>query len=700
MQPLTKIVCPHCHAILKSSKPLRPGKQVNCLKCRAPFSVSPSDLVAVGSVQEILVSASLAEDADQVELALDAADDSFGAGVERQAEIPVGVLERPVVSKGPASAPYLPPPVAKSAVPIAAPFLPPPAQNRGAAAAAFAGLLVLLGCGAFLAWYCWQRNSDAEEQTAYNANLPTPEGIAAGKGEPPNQENPVPSPKENVPKLGPKTKPAKIEEPKKQEPEPKKTIKKRIKPPPQVEMISFTLPEGEQARVNEAIKRGVEYIKGQQLPTGTWMTGPHTVGYAALPGLTLLECQVPAKDPAVQKAAVHVRSHCESLTDTYDLSLAILFLDRLGERKDRGLIQVLALRLVAGQRASGGWDYQCPLLSVPEMNQLMLFLHQTRPKAATLLYPLPKDSKSGMRDPLRKPGSEDFPNPLSKDKSSTKPGKDKDTRFIPPGDDANNREADPKKPAGTKPKVLPKGAPPAFVPPNLKNQPGFAKHGKRKMLSGRDDNSNTQFALLALWAARRHDVPTENSLILAQKRFQTTQNSDGGWGYVPRFGSADAMTGVGLLGLAIGHGASEKGILAAIDARANKSPAKANLQDPIIVKGLQAFGNYIGKDDPNNKNPAMVNCYFLWTLERVAMIYNLRTIGNKDWYRWGVHILLPNQNDNGSWFGGQYPGATPNLDTCFALLFLKRSNLVRDLTENLDLLLAITDPDAERSKKR
>src|SRR5262245_2158424 len=236
MQPLTKIVCPHCHAILKSSKPLRPGKQVSCLKCRAPFSVSPSDLVAVGSAQEILVSASLAEDAGQVELALEAADDAFGTGMERQTEIPVGVLERPVpvVNIAPASAPYLPPPVAKSAVPIAAPFLPPPAPNRGAAAAAFAALLVLLGCGAFLAWYCWQRNSDAEEQIAYNPNLPAPAGIGAGKGEPPNQEEVTPSSKENVPNIGPKTKPAKIEEPEKQEAEPKKTIKKRVKPPPQV----------------------------------------------------------------------------------------------------------------------------------------------------------------------------------------------------------------------------------------------------------------------------------------------------------------------------------------------------------------------------------------------------------------------------------------------------------------------------------
>jgi hypothetical protein len=714
MQSLTKLVCPHCHAILKSNKPLRPGKQVSCLKCRAPFSVSPSDLVAVGSVQEILVSASLADDADQVELAFDIADDvgqdsnpavpemarleSYPTPPER---IPVGVLERPVPvsNKGLAPAPYFPPPVAKSAVPIAAPFSPPPAKNHGTVVAAFAGLLVILGCGAFLAWYCLQRNADGEEPIAYNSNTPVLEVVKNPKPNP-DQQEPIHEPKAKTPQIDPKTKPASFEEPSKPEPEPKKTIiKKRLKPPPPLEMISFNLPEAEQAKVNEAIKRGVAFLKSQQLPSGTWSPGHHSVGYAALPGLTLLECQVPAADLAVQKAAYHVRTQSLSLTDTYDLSLAILFLDRLGERKDRLLIQQLALRLVAGQKPSGGWDYLCPLLSDPEMNQLMLFLHQTRPKTATLLYPLPKDSRNKLTDPLQKPGSDPLPNLVPKDKAQEKPGKGKDTKLIP-GDNSNpDSPADPPKKTGTKPKVLPKGSPPTFVPPNLKNPPAFAKQGKRLSFSARTDNSNTQFALLALWAARRHAVPTENTLTLAQKRFQATQNSEGGWGYVPQFGSTDAMTGVGLLGLAMGHGVSERGMLAAVDARANKN-TKANLQDLEIQKGLQAFGKYIGTPDPDNKHPGMVNCYYLWTLERVGMIYNLQTIGNKDWYRWGVYILLPNQAKDGSWFGGHYPGASPNLDTCFALLFLKRSNLVRDLTENLDLLLAITDPDAAKPKKR
>ncbi len=58
------------------------------------------------------------------------------------------------------------------------------------------------------------------------------------------------------------------------------------------------------------------------------------------------------------------------------------------------------------------------------------------------------------------------------------------------------------------------------------------------------------------------------------------------------------------------------------------------------------------------------------------MIYGLKTIGKKDWYAWGSQILLDHQNEDGSW-QGKYGGG---IDTCFALLFLQRANVARDLT--------------------
>src|SRR5207248_841449 len=70
----------------------------------------------------------------------------------------------------------------------------------------------------------------------------------------------------------------------------------------------------------------------------------------------------------------------------------------------------------------------------------------------------------------------------------------------------------------------------------------------------------------------------------------------------------------------------------------------------------------------------------LWSLERVAVDLSMETIGGKNWYDWGAEVLLKNQESNGSWQGayGQY-GA----DTCFALLFLRRANLAKDLSASL-----------------
>jgi hypothetical protein len=75
----------------------------------------------------------------------------------------------------------------------------------------------------------------------------------------------------------------------------------------------------------------------------------------------------------------------------------------------------------------------------------------------------------------------------------------------------------------------------------------------------------------------------------------------------------------------------------------------------------------------------MQNLYFLWSVERVGVLYNLATIGTKDWYRWGAEILVANQQQAGHWDKGGYHGADPTIDTCLALLFLKRANLATDL---------------------
>jgi len=80
------------------------------------------------------------------------------------------------------------------------------------------------------------------------------------------------------------------------------------------------------------------------------------------------------------------------------------------------------------------------------------------------------------------------------------------------------------------------------------------------------------------------------------------------------------------------------------------------------------------------------NLYFLWSWERVGVLYDLPTLADKDWFRWGAEGIIANQAPTGEWLeGGGYPAATPVANTCFALLFLRRTNLVADLTAALKL---------------
>src|SRR5262249_24492197 len=101
------------------------------------------------------------------------------------------------------------------------------------------------------------------------------------------------------------------------------------------------------------------------------------------------------------------------------------------------------------------------------------------------------------------------------------------------------------------------------LPMKVQKLPIVVQHkskDKTIKIYARDDNSNTQFGLLGLWAARRHGVASDVSLELAARRFHQTQNGNGGWGYVARGPSKNTMTCVGLLGLAMGHGSAAEAL--------------------------------------------------------------------------------------------------------------------------------------------
>ena len=219
--------------------------------------------------------------------------------------------------------------------------------------------------------------------------------------------------------------------------------------------------------------------------------------------------------------------------------------------------------------------------------------------------------------------------------------------------------------------------------------------------SGADDNSNTHFALLGLWAARRNNTPVELSLGLAAERFQKTQAKVGGWGYVVRSPPKNTMTCVGLMGLGMGHGSAAE--LFAEAAAKNNAPAQTLAKDPAIHEALKALGQYLDGAESLRGLEARVDLYFLWSLERVGMLYRQKEFGKKDWFLYGSKLILEKQQSDGRW---QLHYDSP-IDTAFALLFLNRSDLVEDLTNNLHSYLDIplataleTPRERERPKTR
>ncbi|MBX9583202.1 MAG: hypothetical protein K2X87_23090 [Gemmataceae bacterium] len=420
------------------------------------------------------------------------------------------------------------------------------------------------------------------------------------------------------------------------------------------------LPPKEQAAVDDAVARAVEFLRREQKPTGIWGTGTqandggYLVGYTALAGLALAEAGVPPSDPALRKAALVVRVAAPHIDRTYEVALAILFLDRMAEPKDKPAIQSLATRLIGGQTQSGGWAYKVPVAAPSEANQVLGALRKmAAAKPATTF---------GFRD---RPGSLGLCIKMSDD-----------VRPKP-----TTAQFDPEKARAEAVAGLParfRGLPVFQDPDKLKWEDPPGKN--QEPVGGTTDNSNTHFAVLGLWAARRHDVPVDRSFTLLARRFRSSQDGGGGgWGYSYAkggSGSSPALTCVALLGLAIGNAlAVDKDV----GARPEQDQAVLKAFGMLATKVGEPAGTFDGR--PSVKDAG--GLYHLWALERIAVLYDLPTLGNKDWYRWGMEVLVGHQKLDGSWAEGGFPGEHPILNTAFAVLFLKRANLTPDLSKRL-----------------
>lgn len=207
------------------------------------------------------------------------------------------------------------------------------------------------------------------------------------------------------------------------------------------------------------------------------------------------------------------------------------------------------------------------------------------------------------------------------------------------------------------------------------------------------DNSNTQFAVLALWAGRQAGVdPDPEVLERVLGYFTATQNEDGGWGYAAkeRQKSYGSMTATGLAA-----------IVAARAARARLPAGDPRCREGEEVR--KALG-WLGENLALDVNPGAVfrlrglrgqvkevgdsfwRHYWLWSLERAATLAGADRIGERDWYAEGVRFLAESQRDDGSWVGSEAPFEA----TAFSLLFLRRATRRAVATEQARLRGTVT----------
>jgi VWFA-related protein len=199
------------------------------------------------------------------------------------------------------------------------------------------------------------------------------------------------------------------------------------------------------------------------------------------------------------------------------------------------------------------------------------------------------------------------------------------------------------------------------------------------------DNSNTQFALLGIWAAGRHGFDSNDVLEAIDSHFRATQNYPGRWGYRPGMGGSNAMTCAGLMGLAIAAARPKQA--ERLSARARGAALAA---DPVFASALKSVS-----DDARGISEDS-DIYYLWSLERVCVALGLRQLDGFDWYGRGAGVLLETQRDDGSWPDQRW-GSLPN--TCLALLFLRKANLAFELDRVLKLPGA-RRPDAEATPEQ
>ncbi len=141
-----------------------------------------------------------------------------------------------------------------------------------------------------------------------------------------------------------------------------------------------------------------------------------------------------------------------------------------------------------------------------------------------------------------------------------------------------------------------------------------------------------------------------------------------GWGYIPEGKAPQHKWMETICGSMTTSGAAALMICKA--SLEGTPPYRA--MEKKINKGIRDGCGWLAHHFTVTGNPQRggYHYYFLYGLERVGVLTLCRMLGKHDWYEKGANYLLGAQG-GGSWSVGG--GESPLVNTCFALLFLKRA---------------------------
>ena len=193
----------------------------------------------------------------------------------------------------------------------------------------------------------------------------------------------------------------------------------------------------------------------------------------------------------------------------------------------------------------------------------------------------------------------------------------------------------------------------------------------QKRGGGAGDNSNSQFALLALHEAARAGVRVKDDTWLrAQGYWVGCANPDGSWGYtIGNLGGSGSMTSAGIASVWI---TAEH--VGAPDARAGDGAVSCcggGGSPDVLERGIKWLGRSFSVEENPGTGGQTWLYYYLYGLERVGRFTARRFIGEHDWYLEGAEMFVRVQDRLTGRFNAPRL-EDPVVATSFALLFLAK----------------------------